>query len=519
MAHRNQIFNTATLLESCLLLFVEFCIFVFLGAFSIPAVAVESAEGTQLIAGEGQQMSLGMERRLGDRIARDLYKDPDYLDDLVIADYLQSIWQPLLESARQRQEISPELNEAFAWELLQGRDRTVNAFALPGGYFGIHLGLMGIVGSKDELASVLAHELSHVTQRHIARMMSRQSEQTPWLVGAMILGVLAASSNPGGANAVIVGGQAAAAQSQLNFSRDMEREADRTGFGVATQAGFAPQGFVSMFEKLQQSNRNNDAGNFPYLRSHPLTTERIADMKSRMPEGAQPVSKGSLEHSMVAARARLLSNASVDGLRNWYAEAAPASLAKQDTLQRVGSLYGAAMAAIKLREFPKAARYLEDLVQQIGSDEAARLQANFLRAELATAEGKPDAALLALGYTSAPKSRAALLAWVPLKVATGQAASAADAAQLWLLDHPRDASMWQQLAGARAAQGRMTAAVRAEAEVNIAQLDYAAAVSRLKAAQLLSKTSAQPTDYIEASIVDVRLREMEQLLREQAVER
>ena len=468
---------------------------------------------------EATTLSPSAERRLGDRIARDLYRDPDYLDDPVIADYLQSIWQPLLAAARKRSEISQELDATFAWQLLQGRDRTVNAFALPGGYFGIHLGLIGIVATQDELASVLAHELSHVTQRHIARLITRQSEQAPWLVGAMILGALAASKNPGGANAVIVGGQAAAAQSQLNFSRDMEREADRTGFGVSVDAGFAPQGFVSMFEKLQQNNRNNDSGNFPYLRSHPLTTERIADMKSRIPEGAVPTAGGTLEHSMVSARARLLANGSVDSLRNWYLEAEPGALAKQTNLQRAASLYGATLAATKLREFTKASAYATELGSIVANDEPAARQWRYLRAELAVTEGNPEVALRTLGHASAPKARAELLAWIPLKVAMRQSGVAADAAQLWLLDHPTDASMWQQLAIARASQDRMVTAVRAEAEINISQLDYAAAISRLKAAQALSKTSAQDGDHIEASIVDVRLRQVEQLVREQAIER
>jgi predicted Zn-dependent protease len=97
---------------------------------------------------------------------------------------------------------------------------------------------------RDELASVLAHELSHVTQRHISRLMAQQSKQTPLLLGAMVLAVLAASKNPGAAQALVVGGQAVAMQNQLNFSRDMEREADRVGLGLMEPAGFAPQGFV-----------------------------------------------------------------------------------------------------------------------------------------------------------------------------------------------------------------------------------------------------------------------------------
>lgn len=462
---------------------------------------------------------LSYERKLGDQIVRDIYRDPSYFDDPVLTDYLYLIWTQLLAAARQRSELTGDMDAAFAWQLLLGKDKSINAFALPGGYFGIHLGLVGAVATKDELASVLAHELSHVTQRHIARLMSRQNEQAPWLVGAMILGALAASKNPGGANAVIVGGQAAAAQSQLNFSRDMEREADRTGFAVATQAGFAPQGFVSMFEKLQLANRNNDTGSFPYLRSHPLTTDRIADMKSRIPEGTPSAPAATLEHCMVSARARLLANSSVDSLRNWYTEAEAGNLAKLSPWQRVATLYGATLAAIKLREFDKAAGFSNALGVAVASDPPAQQQWRYLRAELASAEGKPEAASSALGFVQAPKTRAELLMWTALKVALGQSAVAAEAAELWVLDHPKDASMWQQLATARAAQGRPVAAVRAEAEVNVAHLDYASAITRLKAAQELMRNGSQPPDYIEASIVDVRLRQIEQLLREQVVER
>jgi predicted Zn-dependent protease len=487
--------------------------------FSVSAEPINSASQELINRIDSSGMTFQMERRLGDRIARDLYRDPDYLDDPVIADYLQSIWQPLLTSARKRSELPPDMDSAFAWQLLQGRDRTVNAFALPGGYFGIHLGLVGVVGSKDELASVLAHELSHVTQRHIARLIRHQNAQTPWMLGAMILGALAASKNPAGAQAVIAGGQAVAAQAQLNFSRDMEREADRAGFGVLTQAGFAPQGFVRMFEKLQHSQRNNDTGSFPYLRSHPLTTERIADMQSRINEEDVAISTADLEHAMIAARARLLSNTAVDALRSWYVEAAPVPLSKQSSLQQTASLYGATLAATKLRNFDKAAGYLLTLHALVKEDIEALRQWHFLSAELVEAEGNPHAALASLGFKSPPKTRAELLAWVRLHISIGQAGMAAEAAQLWVLEHSKDASMWQQLARARAAQRRMVESVRAEAEVNLSQMDFSSAIERLKAAQKLAKNNHSGSDDIEASIVDVRLRLAEQLLREQQTTR
>lgn len=470
--------------------------------------------------GDGVTIAPAAERRLGDRIARELYRDPDYIDDAVIGEYVQGIWLPLMAAARARGELPPELDAQYAWRVLLGRDRSVNAFALPGAYFGVHLGLVGIVSSRDELAAVLAHELSHVTQRHIARLITRQSEQTPWLIGAMILGALAASKNPGGANAVIVGGQAVAAQTQLNFSRDMEREADRVGFGIAGQAGFAPEGFVSMFDKLQQSTRLNDAGGFPYLRSHPLSTERMADMQARIPSKAAAIAPAPAgEHLLIAARARVLSNPAVDALHHWVQEAEPARLARQPVAQQASVLYAATLAASRLRSFDQADALGQRLREAARSDALAARQVRLLLAEVALARGNAPQALVELGPLGAERSRAELFLTVQAQLALGRAGLAAQSLQTWLADHGADAQAWQWLARTAAAQGRTVASIRAEAEVNIAQLDYAAALARLKAAQEMARSNPSAGDHFEASIVDTRTRQVEQLLREQALER
>jgi len=276
-----------------------------LGAFPAPAQLPSM--------GDGFDLTPSAERRIGERIARELYRDPDFIDDPLLGEYVQSLWQPLLAAARLRGEMTPDLDQRYAWRILLGKDRSINAFALPGGWLGLHLGLLAVTTSRDELASVLAHELSHVTQRHIARMMSQDKRQTPFVIGAIILGALAASKSPDAAAALITGGQAAGVQGQLNFSRDMEREADRIGLGVLTQAGFEGQGFVTMFEKLQQSSRLNDNGAFPYLRTHPLTLERMVDMRSRQPLGARAAPpRADLEHALMVARARALSSGGVE---------------------------------------------------------------------------------------------------------------------------------------------------------------------------------------------------------------
>jgi len=494
--------------------------------------------------GDGTEMSPAAERRLGDSIARSLYRDPDYVDDPVTMEYLQSMWQPLLAASQARGEMPPDLYDTFAWEVLLGRDRSVNAFALPGGYFGVHLGLVGMVSTRDELASVLAHELSHVTQRHIARNMAQQSAQAPWMMGAMILGILAASKSPSngqGANALIVGGQAAAVQSQLNFSRDMEREADRVGFGVMTQAGFAPQGFVGMFEKLQQANRLNDSGSFPYLRTHPLTTERISDMQNRMGAltAAPAVSAAAkaaglqappdFEPLLVAARARVLSNGGVDALRLWQAEVQPATLAGKAPGQQAASLYGAALAATKLQDHASAQALCQQLQQLLARQGADGRLARLLEAEQALAQDKGARAVALLSGTptgsGSAMGRAELTLLAQAQIQAGQPQGLAQAIERlrdWVAVHPRDTQAWRLLARAYEVQGRNVAAVRAQAQADGLEQDWSAALSRLRAAQDLVRAGqwgAMGPDHLEAAIVDTRARELTQLLREQAVQR
>jgi predicted Zn-dependent protease len=501
--------------------------------------------------GDGQEMSVAAERKLGQRIAREIYRDPDYLDDPLIAEYVQRIWQPLLQAGRTRGEITPELAERFAWEVMLARDRSVNAFALPGGYMGLHLGLIAIVSNRDELASVLAHELSHVTQRHIARMTTQQSQQAPWVLGAMILGALAARKNTDVANAVISGSQAVSAQTQLNFSRDMEREADRIGYQVLQDAQFNVQGFVGMFDKLALANRINDNGSFPYLRTHPLTSERIGDMQARLQLGKDaktpPAGASALtaEHAIISTRAKLLADPSVDTLRAELAQAkrvasSAGAKAPDVSAKSIAQLYGGALAAMKLRDFSMASSLIDNASKALetynnrgeSATQQARLAIDLITAELAMAQNQhaqAQAILRPYVTTDAGSSKAlsapprsALLLWAQ-SVSTQAPSSAeltrlVDALQAWLAAHPLDALAWDALAAAYTAQGQGLRAIRAQAEARVAVLDYTAALDRFKAGQELARRT-NSADHIELSIIDSRTRSVQALVRELQTEK
>ena len=173
---------------------------------------------------------------------REIRRDPSYLDDPLLLEYVQGIWTPLVGESRARgRHHARHRFASFAWEAFLVRDRSVNAFALPGGCVGVHLGLIAITGSRDELrlgAGARAQPRHAAPHRARHRQQQRQS-----MIGlaALLIGMIAASRpTTDMANAAIVGSQAGMIQGQLNFSRDMEREADRIGFQLLAGAGFSP---------------------------------------------------------------------------------------------------------------------------------------------------------------------------------------------------------------------------------------------------------------------------------------
>ncbi|NDZ13451.1 peptidase M48 [Variovorax sp. WS11] len=470
--------------------------------------------------GDGGEMTASAERRLGDQIARELYRDPDYIDDPVLAEYVQDIWQRLLAAARLRGDLTPELDERFAWTVLLGRDRSINAFALPGGYLGLHLGLISVTGSRDELATVLGHELSHVTQRHISRIMAKQSRQMPLLLAGMILGMIAAgkSRNGDAGQAVLMGSQAAFMQNQLSFSRDMEREADRIGFGVMTQAGYAPQGAAAMFEKLQYASRLNDNGSYPYLRSHPLNSERVADMQGRYQfrPGSGVTMPLAMDHAMIAARARVLVRPGVDVLRLWIDAAGSGEFARSTPAQQAGTLYAAALATNELRDYKSARALVQRLVARTSEDAPAARLARLLSAEIElAADDAPKAATL---LDLQAKDRPEMLLVAQAAAATRSPKPMVAPLRDWVASHPRDATAWRMLGRLYGAQNDTLRAIRADAEANVAVLDYPGARDRFKAAQEFMHKGGAPIDHYEASIIDTRARAIEVLVKEQAAE-
>jgi predicted Zn-dependent protease len=467
---------------------------------------------------DSADFTVGTERKLGDEIMREIHADPDYVDDPLLLEYLDSIWDPLVAASRRLGNITADIDQRFAWQPFLVRDPSVNAFALPGGFVGVHLGLIAMTSTRDELASVLGHEMSHVTQRHIARGISGDSKRSLVGLAALILGVLAASraNSPDAVNAVIAGTQAATIQGQLNFSRDVEREADRIGFQVMTAGGFAPGGMAAMFEKMDISTRLNDYGGFPYLRSHPLTVERIGEARARagIASTAPPVSP--LEHTAAEARARVLMDRRVDALRHWQDRDADS---EGGAVEKLLAACESAQASSLLRDWARAdASFAKALAIVRGSPtQSARAERAvvLMQAQSLIERGAPARAALAMKPYADDGSRPVLLLQAQAALAevpavapdsTRLKARAADL-QTWVADHPDDSLAWAALAQIWARLGLPLRALRAEAESRYALGDLLGAVDRLRAGQRFARSGAG--DFIDASVIDSRLRDIE----------
>ena len=219
-------------------------------------------------------LSLRDEEKIAHQILKQVAVSEDVLEDAEVTDYLQALGTRLGES-------SPDRQQKFYFFVVQ--DKTINAFAMPGGVIGVHTGLFTAANSESELASVLGHEIGHVTQHHLARMLASQKYDMFKNIAATALALLVARSNPQAAMGALTAASAAGVQRQLDYTREHEREADRVGLSILQDAGFDVRAMPAFFTTMQRATRFSDGGNMPsYLRTHPLTSERIADIGNRV---------------------------------------------------------------------------------------------------------------------------------------------------------------------------------------------------------------------------------------------
>jgi len=243
-------------------------------------------------------MSPAEEQELGEAFIRQLRRQVEVIDDLQINNYLNGLGQ-LLAS------YSDNPGQPFRFFVI--KDSSINAFAVPGGFVGVNSGLILKSRSESELASVLSHEIAHVTQRHIARTTEASKRiSLPAMAAAIVAAILIGGPQAGeAAMAVMTAGKI---QMLINFTRAHEKEADRVGMQTLAKSGFDPRDMPSFFERLQASSRYNDRGVPEFLRTHPVTTDRIAEARSRAEKYPLWSAKGTPHYHLTKAQLLVLTN-------------------------------------------------------------------------------------------------------------------------------------------------------------------------------------------------------------------
>jgi len=481
---------------------------------------VESA-GTQLPdLGDPSTASLSpdMEKRLGDRIMRDIRRDPDYVSDPLLNDYLNSLGYRLVQAAR-RQNISGSNGAgtfATGFELFGVRDRSINAFAMPGGYIGVHTGLLVQSDTESELASVLGHEIGHVMQRHIARGITNQN-QSMWIaLASMVLAGLAATKSGDAAAALAMGGQGAAVANQLSFSRGAEREADRVGFQIMTAAGFDPQGMPDFFQRLQRVTGISDNNSIPsYVRTHPLTSERIADMQDRVRHVPAHKVQNTPEYEFARVRARVIQEPTPNDLRNVLTVFQAQLNSNASAVRLPAVYYGIAFTNQRLGRYADAEKALAEARRLYGNIPGATSGSPMLdvmAVELARAEGRmPDALTQATATLRAfPLSHAAALAYADTLVAANKLDDAVTFLRARTREETGRSEWWELLARAYAAQGKRVQQHQAMAEKYAMDGSYQAAIEQLQIAR-----KAGDGDFYTLSEVDARLHQLQLQFKEE----
>ena len=437
------------------------------------------------------------ERKLGEATMRQVHASGAYLDDPEVNAYLNSLGRRLVLSTTSSKQ---------DFEFFAINDPGVNAFALPGGFIGVHTGLILLTQSESELASVLAHEISHVTQHHIARMIAGEQKNQLATLAALAIAVLAARSRPDAAGAAIATAQAANIQYQLDFSREYEREADRIGFQVLDKAGFDTRAMSSMFERLQRSFRAYENNAPSYLRTHPVTYERIADATNRAETRPYRQVADSRDFHFVRALLKSYQGTSKDAIRDFEA-----SLAERKFNDESATRYGLVASLLRDKQLERAAKELAVLEQTAKPNAMIEAMAGQVLAQ----SGKRDLAIKR--YQAAlqryPNHMQLVYDYPDALIETGQHSVAVQFIESQLLRFPNDARLHQLAAKSYAALGR-------KLQQHAHQGEYYVRLGNLRGAidQFELAIKAGDGNFYQISTAESRLRMLKQDLVEQGKE-
>lgn len=445
---------------------------------ALPAAATEEASLPALGDASGGIVSPDDEYRLGRAWLRELRAQAPLVYDPLVLDYTERMaYQLAFHSALDAPILDVSVVDA----------PDINAFAVPGGIVGINTGLYLSAETESEFASVVAHELGHLSQRHFARQMQQQKNSQWAYLGAMLASIALASQNSEAGYAAAMSTQAAAVQNQLRYTRQFEQEADRLGMQTLVRAGLDPHAMPRFFERLQRTTRIGPVPEF--LLTHPLTESRISDTRNRASQYPEKLQQDTLDYQLIRTRLQIR-----------YLGDVPAAVAEieralthtnANTAREQSYRYGLSLALLRQRKFDEARTALSPLLQA----HPGRIEYLYTSGEIELAAGKPEQARATLRQAIAlnPDNYPLSLLTAQILIRTGDVQEA-----IQLLNHqsqrrPDDPLVWSRLADGYSAAQDAIGVHRSKAEWLFLTGDTNKAVEQLGHALKLAKSNYQLT--------------------------
>jgi len=435
------------------------------------------------------------EDALGEAFMRSVRNSIPLMTDPIVEEYVQSLGYRLAAH-------SNNYYRSFYFFVVDSTQ--INAFAGPGGYIGINSGLILAAKSESEVAAVMAHEIGHVTQRHIARSIEMQKSMSIPSLAALLASMLLATQNSEAGGAAMAATLAGSAQYQINFIRRNEKEADRVGITTLAKSDFDPHAMPGFFEKMQNASRYSGYDAPEFLRTHPVTQSRIADSRNRAAQYPRKQYRSSLEFNLVRARIKYLSFKQARSALKYFS----AMLSKGQYLNRAAARYGYALALTGTRQYPKAqtemnallAKYPENIIFILGA------------AEIEMKAGQPRKALprLKQAVELYPGNLPLTEAYSNVLMRTGQAAKARDLLKRYMRNNDGHERIYLLLARAEKQLGNTIAFHEALAEHHYLGGDTRGAITQL---QLADKYKG--LNYYEEARITARLHQLEALALEE----
>ncbi len=456
--------------------------------------AAQPIELPDMGASANTVLSPQKEKEIGEAFMREVRKELTLVDDPEVEDYVQHLGQRLAAS-------SDNAMQAFTFFVV--KDPQINAFAAPGGYIGVNSGLILTAQSESELAAVLAHEIAHVTQRHIARRFEVQQHLTVPTIAAIVAAILIGTRSSEAGTAALAATQAGAAQMQINFTRGNEEEADRVGIKTLAAAGFDPRSMASFFERMQRSMRYYT--NPPeFLLDHPVTAARIADAQARAGQYPYHQVPDSVPYQLVRAKLEVLTASDPTDVLERFRK----SLETKRYDDEQAARYGYALALKRTGHPEQAYAELKGLEKAHPDSIPYMAEA----AKLAQDLGHEKTALDTLreGVALYPDNRVLVVGYAEALLRAHQAKQARDLLTNYARNETPTPAVYELLARTQQEAGDIVEARLARAEYEYLMGRLQAAIHELERAQ---KESAG--DYYKASRVEARLAQ----LKEEAAQR